>query len=68
MDKNDNLIIGEFGEYEDTRLISFGTLKKIKWFHTIDQYTNLIRFKYDPFTGEKIDWEKLKEDYDSKIF
>ena len=23
--------------------------------------TNLERFKYDPFTGEKINWKKIKE-------
>ena len=23
--------------------------------------TNLQRFRYDPFTGEKIDWKKVKE-------
>ena len=23
--------------------------------------TNLQRFNYDPFTGEKIDWKKVKE-------
>lgn len=23
--------------------------------------TNLERFKYDPFTGEKINWKKVKE-------
>ena len=34
--------------------------------YTAEQYcdfryaTNLQRFKYDPFTGEKIDWKKVK--------
>lgn len=23
--------------------------------------TNLVRFRYDPYTGEKIDWKKVKE-------
>ena len=35
--------------------------------YTAEQYcdfryaTNLQRFKYDPFTGEKIDWKKVKK-------
>ena len=41
---------------------------KSSWcYYTPKQYcdfrysTNLQRFNYDPYTGEKIDWKKVKE-------
>lgn len=58
-------------DYDCTVLASVLDLKyeldHARTVYTAKQYcdgrcsTNLTRFVYDPFTGEKIDWKKIKE-------
>lgn len=73
---NQDTIIGIYNDYERSYLITiFDLAADIKrgWTHyTPKQYcdwrynTNLERFVYNPYTGEKIDWKevrKLLEEY-----
>lgn len=68
----DNTIIGELSLYEYTGVCSVKDLREElrtdkDCIFTAMQYcdrrfsTNLFRFNYDPFTGEEIDWKKVKE-------
>lgn len=65
-------IIGQLNlTYEQTILCTLGELyseiHNNSTVYTPKQYcdwrysTNLVRFNYDPFTGEKIDWKKVFE-------
>lgn len=73
---NNTTIIGVLCEtYDRTFLCSVAELyeathsKQFQYtaYFSANQYcdfryaTNLQRFRYDPFTGEKIDWKKVKE-------
>lgn len=63
--------IGLLKDGDDPRLVTFDDLKEyIKtWspIFSLKQYfdwrynTNLTKFIYDPFTGEKINWDELKK-------
>ena len=63
-------VIGELCFDEHSELCSVEELRKelrCGCFFTARQYcdyrcsTNLQRFNYDPFSGERIDWKKVKE-------
>jgi len=64
-------IIGLLKDGDDPRLVRFDDLKEyIKtWspIFSLKQYfdwrynTNLTKFIYDPFMGEKINWDELKK-------
>ena len=62
----DNTTIGI--RYDDGNAITVEELRKdtISSYFTINQYcdfrysTNIGRFNYDPYTGEKIDWKEVK--------
>lgn len=64
-------ILGIISDYEDARLISVGELleyvKSGKTCYSLKQYfdrrcsTDLQRFNFDPFNGDKIDWTNLKK-------
>ena len=69
MEKKVEPVIGIWNSYDDDEFVTFEDLKnlqKISAF-TMEQYcdrrcsTNLTRFNYCPFSGQKIDWGKLKE-------
>jgi len=55
--------------YSDTRLATVeDVMGELQYgYHTAQQYcdfrcsTNLVRFKFDPYTGEMVDWKKVKE-------
>lgn len=71
---DDYTILGIISDYEDTRLISVGELleyvKSGKTCYSLKQYldrrcsTDLQRFNFDPFNGDKIDWSKLRKIFD----
>lgn len=48
--------IDELGEY-----LAGQSRYTAKQYCDLRYATNLQRFKYDPFTGEKIDWKKVKQ-------
>lgn len=67
---NGNTYIGEFIDHEQTRIVNVydlynEILRGTKW--NARQYcdrrftTNLIHFNYDPYTGEKINWGKVRK-------
>ena len=68
---NKETIIGLLKDYDNPRLVSFDELKEYirNWspIFSLKQYfdwrynTNLVRFVYDPYTGEKINWDELKK-------
>lgn len=67
---NENTFIGEFCDGEHTHIITVGSLRgEIKRGTAWDArkycdrryYTNLMRFNYDPYTGEHIDWKVVKK-------
>lgn len=73
---NKDTTIGLVNDYEDTRLASImmiaADIRRGWTCYTPKQYcdwrysTNLERFVYDPYTGEKINWKevrKLLEEY-----
>ena len=72
---NDDTCLGMVLDWDDTRLIYWKDIFKQDYLtsqYSIEQdldiacETDLVRFDYDPFTGEKIDWGKLKEAYDNR--
>ena len=65
-----NTTIGLWNDYEASFIVDVADLKKkLETCHTwtVEQYcdrrfsTNLVMFVYDPFTGVKIDWKRVKE-------
>lgn len=68
-------VIGNYCfSYDDTYLVSIGRLKSelrpnnpFKPVYTAKQFcdrrcsTCLQRFNYDPYTGEKLDWKKIRK-------
>lgn len=62
--------IGLFHDYEGDWLITINRLKKEQpnTIYTMKQYldgrysTNLSKFKYCPWCGEKIDWGKIRKE------
>lgn len=62
--------IGIFHDYDCDRLITIKTLKQVQphTIYTLKQYldgrtsTNLQRFIYCPWCGEKIDWKRLRNE------
>lgn len=65
------IIIGIWNDYDDTRLITLSELIDLEndSYFTLAQYldkrysTNLTRFNFDPFTGEKIDWAEIRKTF-----
>lgn len=65
------IIIGLLNDYDEPRLITFDGLKEyiknrspifcLKQYFDWRYNTNLTKFVYDPFTGEKINWDELKK-------
>ena len=63
--------IGVWNDYEDTEVFTIedlGQTIRHGWTdYEIDDFcdrrksTNLTRFNYDPYTGEKIDWKEVKK-------
>lgn len=62
-----NCIIGVFNDYEDSELVSVNELKEKRSCYSMKEYTdwrystNLTRFVYCPFCGEKIIWKDIKK-------
>ena len=62
--------IGLFHDYDGDWLITINRLKKEQpnTVYTMKQYldgrysTNLSKFKYCPWCGEKIDWNKIRKE------
>lgn len=68
-------VIGVYYNYEDTKLVTLDDLAReareserlgtsvysLKDYLNKRKNTNLYRFLYCPYCGEKIDWKKLKE-------
>lgn len=66
-----NPTIGMWFDYGDTRTITRNELENellsttsysLKDFYDRRVSTNLERFNYDPYTGEKIDWKRLRDE------
>ncbi len=74
---NGNTTIGVISLYYNSTLLCTieGLEEELKHnsFYTAKQYcdwrysTNLQRFAYDPFTGEKIDWKQVKQMITPKV-
>ena len=64
--------IGEWIDYDNVHLITFKELSELykTSCYPLNKYldrrysVNLIRFNYCPICGEKIDWDKMKKQYD----
>ncbi len=71
-----NTYIGYVSSWGDSTIVTPEYLVKYSYLidnYTVDQLcdwrfsTNLQRFKYDPFTGEKIDWKEVKKYLKDKL-
>jgi hypothetical protein len=69
----EDIIIGILNDYDYTNIVTIKELYDHVMYdtlciYTLAQYcdrryaTDLTRFTYDPFTGEKIDWKEVKKE------